>query len=581
MGDAVLEPKSVGDITGKFWVPSYQRGYRWGKDEVDRLLSDIWASEGKPYYLQPVVVKWREERGAWELIDGQQRLTTLYLIFQYMKEQEFKKSGASYEIEYQTRPGSSVFLRDPKPELATKNIDFHHIYRAYLSIHAWFEQHHNRAEHAAGRIYDYLLDPHEKRGVKVIWYEAPQALDSIEVFTRLNVGRIPLTDAELVKAFTLSRSKGRPGHADRSDQIAAQWDTFERELREPEVWAFVTRKHENEATHMELLLDTLADRLDKPDGPYRPRYHTFETLRPVIEEDPQDFWDEVVKLHSLILGWYEDRDVYHKIGYLVATGHEFADLVEMAKDKTKTQLHEALNGLIRSRIGLTASGLTDLNYQDNRSQAFDVLLLMNVETVRMRKKSSERYSFQAHSRGDWSLEHIDAQNAGEMKRDEKLWDEWLERQRKELLEARELGSEVRKELIAEIDAIREAIRDDRRRGGVAPRFNAIRTRVETALSDPTLGADVKVHSISNLALLGSGDNSALSNSMFAAKRREILKRDRKGSYIPACTRYAFLKYYTKSEHQQFYYWSGADRDDYLAEILRVVTPYLTQEALAE
>ena len=45
------------------------------------------------------------------------------------------------------------------------------------------------------------------RRVKVIWYEAPETTDSIELFTRPNVGRIPLTDAELVKALLLSRSR--------------------------------------------------------------------------------------------------------------------------------------------------------------------------------------------------------------------------------------------------------------------------------------------------------------------------------------------------------------------------------------
>jgi hypothetical protein len=597
MDEANLEPLSIGDIPGKkgeparFWVPAYQRGYRWGDDQVRRLLQDIWDSKGEAYYLQPIVVKWRPDRGAWELIDGQQRLTTLFLIFQYMKDpaRRWKQSGTDYELEYETRPGSADFLQQPTERLAPTNIDFHHIWKAYLSIDAWFKAHGNRAEHAAGRIYDYLLDPDEKRGVKIIWYEAQESLDSIELFTRLNVGRIALTDAELVKAFLLSQSKARPGHADRSDQIAAQWDAIERELREPEVWAFVTKKPEGEATHIELLLDTLADRLEKPDGAERPTHHTFETLRPVIEQDPQEFWDDVVRLHSMISGWYDDRDMYHKIGYLVAVGHAFADLEAQATGKTKPALHLFLDDLIRDSVGrrpgehLTAAELKALDYEKDSSQAFKVLLLMNVETVRKRSATSERYSFRAHARGDWSLEHIHAQNAGEMKRDHKLWMEWLERQEKELVAVRELDAAIRQELVAEIADLKEVMKDENRRGGLAPRFNAIRARVEIALSDPALGADVNVHSISNLALLASGDNSALSNSTFAAKRREILGRDECGSYIPACTRNVFLKYYTKSEDQQFYYWSGADREDYLAKMISVLSEakYLDDEGSIE
>ena len=43
-----LETKLVGSIEGKFYVPSYQRGYRWGKEEVTRLLEDIYVNGAIP-----------------------------------------------------------------------------------------------------------------------------------------------------------------------------------------------------------------------------------------------------------------------------------------------------------------------------------------------------------------------------------------------------------------------------------------------------------------------------------------------------------------------------------------------------
>ncbi|MBQ5585415.1 MAG: DUF262 domain-containing protein [Selenomonadaceae bacterium] len=55
--DIVLESRLVGTIKGDFFVPSYQRGYRWGKTEVVRLLDDIYSCDGDSYYLQPVVVR--------------------------------------------------------------------------------------------------------------------------------------------------------------------------------------------------------------------------------------------------------------------------------------------------------------------------------------------------------------------------------------------------------------------------------------------------------------------------------------------------------------------------------------------
>jgi hypothetical protein len=265
--EATLEPKLIGDIEGTFFVPSYQRGYRWGEVEVRRLLEDIAESFDQPYYLQPVVVK--SHGSEWELVDGQQRLTTLYLVMQYMKNAGLQSTGAGYSKRYETRAGSAEYLNAPDPARSQDNIDYFHIHAAYRSISDWFEGHQHRRQHMANRFYGALFEQ-----VRVIWYQAPDDSDATTLFTRLNVGRIPLTDAELVKALLLSRC--RDGAADRALEVAAQWDAIERDLRQPDVLAFITGSARQEATHINLLLDTLAG---GPTGRERPLFHTFETLR--------------------------------------------------------------------------------------------------------------------------------------------------------------------------------------------------------------------------------------------------------------------------------------------------------------
>lgn len=84
MDKSYLVIKSINDLLGNdFYVPSYQRGYRWTPIQVTELLTDIWDFHRKPgkipeefYCLQPIVVKLNN--GEWELIDGQQRLTTIF-----------------------------------------------------------------------------------------------------------------------------------------------------------------------------------------------------------------------------------------------------------------------------------------------------------------------------------------------------------------------------------------------------------------------------------------------------------------------------------------------------------------------
>lgn len=69
-------------FNNKYLIPIYQRNYAWGKDEIVTLLDDI-SSNNNEYFIGSLVV--REKDGVFEVIDGQQRLTTLFLILRYLK----------------------------------------------------------------------------------------------------------------------------------------------------------------------------------------------------------------------------------------------------------------------------------------------------------------------------------------------------------------------------------------------------------------------------------------------------------------------------------------------------------------
>ena len=113
-----------------------------------RLLDDMHESGGEPYYLQPVVVKSRPD-GKWELVDGQQRLTTLYLILKYMHDQGLQGTGPTFSLEYETRPSSAAYLESPDEARSQENIDFFHICEAYQCIDDWFERIEHRRQHVA------------------------------------------------------------------------------------------------------------------------------------------------------------------------------------------------------------------------------------------------------------------------------------------------------------------------------------------------------------------------------------------------------------------------------------------------
>lgn len=555
MSDVSLSDLAVDEIVGDFYVPAYQRGYRWGPVEVRHLLDDIEASKGERYYLQPVVVK-RMPDGRWELIDGQQRLTTLFLILLYIRRENLLPTAeVRYSLEYETRKDSKAYLENPVAELHETNIDYFHLYKAYEAIDQWFSARGHRKLHAAISFHTALSER-----VRIIRYEAGADEDSATLFTRLNVGRIPLTDAELVKALLLSKSRAVGGRADRAQEVVAQWDGIERDLRTPEVWSFVTGEASKEATHIRLLLDTLADRDPASD----PLHHTFEALRARLEEtSPEQVWGEIVDLHSLVLGWYEDRDLYHWTGYLVATGTRFRDLVAFAQGRTKQELARGLQDRIRDQLKLTEAAVRDLTYGSR--QTADVLLLMNVESVRRTSGSSERYSFREHAAGAWSLEHIHAQNAERLNKAEQ-WEEWLRLHRDALEHLPGVPEQRREDIMRRIADALASISE--------AKFRALEAELVAVFSTSGEAETTGVHSIANLALLDRNVNSALSNGFFEVKRRAIIAQDKRGAYLPVCTRNVFLKYYTDAGAQQIHYWSAQDREGYLAELVATVSPYL-------
>ena len=138
MSQIILDTKKVGDIQGHFFIPDYQRGYRWTEKEVILLLEDITANGANPYCLQPIVV--RNLGDKYELVDGQQRLTTLYLIYKYIyKRGKGFMPDAKFTLEYETRETSAFFLDNIELSLKNENIDFYFIANAYETISLFFE----------------------------------------------------------------------------------------------------------------------------------------------------------------------------------------------------------------------------------------------------------------------------------------------------------------------------------------------------------------------------------------------------------------------------------------------------------
>ena len=595
------------DLFGKdFIIPHYQRGYRWEAQEVEELLDDLWnfektSNKGEFYCLQPIVLQKKDE-DTYNILDGQQRLTTLYLILAFLEELR-KDSGYSqslFMLNYETRSDCHTFLKENKfidrIDDDDSDIDHFHIIKAYNTIKAWFAN----TKHAGAKmkLVPVLMDKNDRgnRNVRFIWYEVENDLNPIEIFIRLNVGKIPLTDAELTKALLLQSDKYDKDELTfikmRLFGIATEWDTFEYTLQNDEFWYFLCNPSNGKPTRIEFIFDLIADKLQKEKEYFekKPLKHaTFlilsEYLQDLFDNEKltriravEKIWEQVTQYFEYFHDWFQNRALFHYIGYLIAIkGNQIIySLITKSQELSKKQFHKYLESEIGKLIIVNKKrkdtdgneynvSLENLNYENEDQQTNDIpeihriLLLHNVYTTLKSDKEKACFPFklykQTKRKEKWSLEHIYAKNSEHISKEGNQLT-WLEDHIKSLKNQNNLDFST---LVNRMETLRDA-------GGIEKEaFESIVNDVYLALKEFSDADEKNIHSISNLCLLDSNTNSQLNNSVFDVKREIIKMRELKGHYIPICTRNVFMKSYTEYPLNNAY-WTADDRKGYLESI---------------
>ncbi|WP_192823933.1 DUF262 domain-containing protein [Rufibacter sp. LB8] len=556
MEENSISLKPIGDFLTKnefnFLVKSYQRGYKWTCKEVKDLLNDIQDFQDNSnsfYCLQPVVV--RKSQDIWELIDGQQRFTTIYLILSFLEDTKFN-------IDYQTRNTSSEFLKNyiglnKIPDISWEsfikqnnelnNIDNYHFFQGYNAIRQWF------GDNSFVDKTEFKLKLKEK--VKVIWYELKDTVSKSEdLFSRINSGKIPLTNAELIKALFLvkERESNNNNSAKHSHQmeLAQEWDRIEYELQKNDFWYFINKNINEKPTRIEFIFDQIAGRHSDKNAFFSFDYYYKELKSKSVEE----LWNEVKNYFLTLQEWYEDNELYHYIGFLITAGitnlHELkSEFNQYPKNKFKKAQ--------KDRIGKYLRGfdIDNLKYPNKKIES--ILLVFNIQTL-IKTEISNRFPFDRFKIEKWSLEHIHAQQSKGLNTKEQ-WHAWLE-QYTELLNGTDLGLQT-------LTAVKDSALTQEQ-------FKELQYKIFVHFNKNESQEDID--NISNLALLDSGTNSSLNNHLFPIKRNLIIDRDKKGKFIPICTKNVFLKYYTKNP-SDLYFWGDGDRKSYLKEIKRTLTAF--------
>jgi len=404
MANEIIEMRSINELLGyHFIVPSFQRGYRWQEQQVDDLLDDIYeymvskeATKGDFYCLQPIIIC--EKNGQYILIDGQQRLTTIFIILSFLSEiMKLYGYKESFALSYEKRPDSESFLKNIDMSKRNDNIDYYHICDALETIEFWFDQ------HDPGVKPDFLrtLLRKEDNNVQVIWYEVDDThTNLIDIFTRINMGKIPLTNAELIKALFLRRREEAELSRLRQHEIAGEWDRMEYSLRDKNFWFFLHNTTKGYDNRIELLFELIENQksLDK--------YHTFRFFNEKINssKDVEEYWLSIKKDFQTLEEWYNNKVYYHLVGYLIATGTSLSLLLKNSANKTKRSFRSFLIDLIRKKVDYQS--LAELDYEEDPNEIRLALLLFNVLTIMQNSSKTGRFSFANYKEEHWDIEHI-------------------------------------------------------------------------------------------------------------------------------------------------------------------------------
>ncbi|BCD08900.1 TPA: DUF262 domain-containing protein [Bacillus cereus] len=540
--------KSVNELIDveHYYIPSYQRGYRWTATQVKNLLDDLYEFMGRSfgnsnafYCLQPLVLR-KCEDGSYEVIDGQQRLTTISILLTFLKED-------SYELEYETRGSSAEFLRSmgqEELEEEVHNIDFHFMREAYITIEKWFNNIQVNRQ-TVKKKFSIMLGEQ----VKFIWYEVDQKTKEREIFSRLNIGKIPLTNAELMKARLMLELP----YKDRVE-LSTQWDHVERFLQRSSLWYFlgVQKPYEN---RIEFLFDIIANNtLDVQVDPY----YTFYVLQ---EHDTKQIWQNILAIIAIFEEWFNDRELYHYIGYLTIKAPITKYLALYNSDKVLSKRH--FKEMLRLEMidNIDIEHLDELDYHNHYGQIKQILLLFNVLTMLNQQQSNSLFPFDKYHQMDWSLEHIHARNT-EGLRTKAQWTAWIV-DATQYLEKYETYQKIVEQLKeADVEKLTES------------QFEQLSIKVLEKLQDELA---YESDGIENLVLLDRATNSCLSNHFYPVKYKRLIAYDQEGGFIPLATRNTFMKYYSE-EVNNFEVWTQQDREDYLNAIKTTLTHFIGEVA---
>lgn len=629
-----------------FYVDLYQRGYRWTKNEVRDLLDDIKEftlneAENKNtfYCLQPVIIKKNIDGNLWNIIDGQQRLSTIYLIYFYFEVAYGNlRENIPFKLKYNNKTQLEECLEQIlRNKLEDSNliettlskykndIDCYYIIEAYKEICDYFND--MRKDSKKKFIIIKMMDTFDNR-TKIIWYQI-ENLDlktEVLVFSKINMGKIPLTNAELIKALLLKKDKNDNEKIKSiRTNISLKWDEIESHLSNEDFWDFLVNENENNyyTTRIDFIFRIMAHSINEEilraadkkypqDEAYFVNensnkekfsfyvFSNYEKLLKLHEEENSEkdvfyiekIWDDVSEYYRMFKDWYLNLDWYHMIGFLVTTSKqnyikqilELTELYQKGSSENGEGHKSSFEKGLRQKIinKLFDNGqikrkeckdlISSLSYEDNKEDIKNILLLYNLAFLKKCNKNG-RFPFDKYKDAEikWDIEHINA--TADSRPDDDIHDTESNNRRIWLKAARNIpGIE---KIAYRNSAITEAI-DNLLKNKHYLTKEQTSTQDFIEIYDTIIneygGTSEPDNTIGNLTLLDCGTNRSYKNDVFPLKRKKILERSLEDYFIPLCTRRVFAKAFVDST--DLLRWKQEDKEIYVDDLVNTVCDYL-------
>ena len=567
----------------------------------------------------------------WEIIDGQQRLTTIFLLYKYLLDQkgwdaetlkEEEDGKELYHIYYATRDGSSQFLEgltiktieDSDEESLKDNVDYYHMANAFKYIGKWIKtdgktiniryQLGGSLDNIRTSFFKLLNGMSDTKGgsVQVLWYEITEIKEknNIKEFQKINTGKIRLTDAELIKGLFLLKKNFTSGDKYiKQSELALEWEYIENTLHANNFWYFLQKKGYDMPNRIDLLFNLIYKKNALKEIPeiewdskikeidarlmdtrqseiFRFYYNRFEgKMGEDLQQEVAVAWDEVMELFRTLDDWFCTPSIYNYIGLLSQCGEDLCRLVLHFEYMPETICRDDFEKYLKERISyhLRGAKIDDENkqilntYDKDHDTIYKLLLTLNIHLLNEQNQKLESES----DVYKFPFDVLSAQN-WDIEHIDSFHTNALKKEKDKREWIKTAMADRKDELKDdEVAALKQKLDEN----ALDDAINILKKNAQEVEVDE----EIK-NTIGNLTLLDAATNRMYGNSLFCTKRRIIIERIKQGVFVPIATQYIFAKFFDEKGTNRSL-WTKEDMEAYHKYIYEALKQYIKLEEVEE